>query len=147
MNLPSSLAAVLLLLAVLLLQTPAPPRALAQEQEAGEAGHMHGPDGRHIAVAGSTGGGAAGVSILSHHDLKITDGKGAVVKGCDVHSVVHRKGDPGDVIHREHNAFEPENGVYGSHMVYREPGEYVIVFDNRMNKETMRIPESSISVD
>jgi hypothetical protein len=28
-----------------------------------------------------------------------------------------------------------------------EPGEYVIVFDNRMNKETMRIPESSISVD
>ena len=28
-----------------------------------------------------------------------------------------------------------------------EPGEYVIVFDNRMNKEVMRIPESSISVD
>ena len=27
-----------------------------------------------------------------------------------------------------------------------EPGEYVIVFDNRMNPETMRIPESNISV-
>ena len=28
-----------------------------------------------------------------------------------------------------------------------EPGEYVLVFDNRMNRETMRIPESNISVE
>ena len=28
-----------------------------------------------------------------------------------------------------------------------EPGEYVIVFDNRMNNEAMRIPESNIFVD
>lgn len=99
-----------------------------------EAGHVHGPDGRHIAVA-ETFGGASGKSILSHHDLEITDtGKfsmnraaGAVVKGCDVHSVIRKKGDPKAVVHREHNTFEPENGVYGSHMMYREPGEYVII--------------------
>jgi multidrug resistance efflux pump len=96
-----------------------------------EAGHMHGPDGRHIAVA-STFGPAAGKSILSHHDLMILDtrkpGKegGAVVEGCDVHSVVHKKGDPKAVIHKEHNSYEPENGVYGSHMMYKEPGEYEI---------------------
>ena len=28
----------------------------------------------------------------------------------------------------------------------KEPGEYVIVLDNRMNQETMRIPESDFSV-
>lgn len=28
-----------------------------------------------------------------------------------------------------------------------EPGEYLIVFDNRMNQEAMRIPESNISVE
>lgn len=104
------------------------PPALAQEEE---AGHMHGPDGRHIAVA-STFGPAAGKSILSHHDLMILDtrkpGKegGAVVEGCDVHSVVHKKGDPKAIIHKEHNSYEPENGVYGSHMMYKEPGEYEI---------------------
>ncbi len=105
----------------------------ARAQE--EAGHMHGPDGRHIAVASTFGGQAAGQrSILSHHDLMITDLRqpgpdrnGKVVEGCDVHSVIHKKGDPKAVIHREHNTFEPENGVYGSHMMYREPGEYVII--------------------
>lgn len=102
--------------------------ALGQEEE---TGHMHGPDGRHLAVA-STFGPTAGKSILSHHDLMILDtrkpGKegGAVVEGCDVHSVVHRKGDPKAVIHKEHNSYEPENGVYGSHMMYKEPGEYEI---------------------
>src|SRR5262245_59068158 len=102
----------------------------AQEEE---TGHMHGPDGRHIAVAESFGL-AAGKSILSHHDLMITDpsrpGKsreGAVVEGCDVHSVIHKRGDPKAVIHREHNAYEAENGVYGSHMMYKEPGEYAII--------------------
>jgi hypothetical protein len=93
---------------------------------------MHGPDGRHITDpgAGATGGG----SILSHHDLKITDtrqpgpgGEGAVVRSCQVTSVIHRKGDPKAVVHTEENVFEPENGVYGSHMSYEEPGEYVLV--------------------
>jgi RND family efflux transporter MFP subunit len=100
----------------------------------GEAGHMHGPDGRHIAVA-ETFGASTGKSILSHHDLKITDTtkfslnkeEGAVLEGADVHSVIHKKGDAKAVVHREHNAYEPENGVYGSHMMYKEPGEYVIV--------------------
>ncbi len=102
-------------------------------QEA-ETGHMHGPDGRHIAVA-ETFGATTGKSVLSHHDLKITDtskfslkkDEGALVEGCDVHSIIHKKGDPKAVAHREHNTYEPENGVYGSHMMYREPGEYVII--------------------
>jgi multidrug efflux pump subunit AcrA (membrane-fusion protein) len=104
-------------------------------QDEGEAGHMHGPDGRHLAVAG-TFGASFGKSILSHHDLMITDtrkpgkdGEGEVVLGCDVHSVVYRKGDRQKPVHKEHNAFEPENGVYGSHMMYKEPGDYVIVED------------------
>ncbi len=96
-----------------------------------EAGHMHGPDGRHLAAA-ETFGSRSVRPILSHHDLKILDtrkpGKegGAVVEGCDVHSVIYRRGNREAVIHREHNAYEAENGVYGSHMVYREPGEYEI---------------------
>lgn len=105
----------------------------ATGQDEGEAGHMHGPDGRHIAVA-STFGASTGKSILSHHDLRITDtrkpgedGEGEVVLGCDVHSVVYRKDDRQTPVHKEHNTFEPENGVYGSHMMYKEPGEYVIV--------------------
>jgi membrane fusion protein, heavy metal efflux system len=97
----------------------------AHGQGEGEAGHMHGPDGRHIAAPGAGGGGSS--SILSHHDLKITDSKGAVVKGCEVHSSIHPKGKPADVIHQEANVFEPENGVYGSHMTYKTPGEYVLV--------------------
>jgi hypothetical protein len=108
-----------------------PSTLYAQEPE--EAGHMHGPDGRHIAVA-ETFGPAVGKSILSHHDLMITDTsrfsmkkEGAVVEGADVHSVIHKKGDPKAVIHKEHNSYEPENGVYGSHMMYKEPGEYVII--------------------
>jgi RND family efflux transporter MFP subunit len=109
-----------------------PAAARAQEEE-GEAGHMHGPDGRHVAVA-ETFGAATGKSILSHHDLMITDTRkfsmtkeGAVVEGGDVHSVIHKKGDAKAVVHKEHNTFEPENGVYGSHMMYKEPGEYVII--------------------
>lgn len=118
---------VLLLAAGLVLALPGSGRA----QE--EVGHMHGPDGRHLAVS-STFGQGAGKSILSHHDLMISDlrepgpdGNGKVVVGCDVHSYVYPKGDPKQVIHREHNSFEPENGVYGSHMMYRTPGDYVIV--------------------
>lgn len=93
---------------------------------------MHGPDGRHIA-APAEGAASSGASILSHHDLRISDTskfsldkEGAVVTGCDVHSVIYKKGDPKSIIHREHNSYEPEHEVYGSHMMYREPGEYVI---------------------
>ncbi len=105
----------------------------AVAQDEGEEGHMHGPDGRHVAVA-STFGTTAGKSILSHHDLMITDmsnpgpkGEGTLVIGCDVHSTVYPRNDRTKPIHREHNAYEPENGVYGSHMMYKQPGEYVIV--------------------
>ena len=115
--------------------------ALAQEKE--EEGHAHGPDGRHIAVAGGAAS-AGGASILSHHDLMITDtrkpgkdGNGEVVLGCDVQSFIHRNGDPNAVIHVEKNAFEPENGVYGSHMVYKEPGEYVL-------KERVAFPDKTV---
>ncbi len=111
--------------------------AAAQE----EAGHMHGPDGRHVAVA-STFGATAGKQILSHHDLMILDTRqpgpngGKVVEGADVHSVVYRKGDRSEAVHREHNAYETEHGVYGSHMMYREPGEYVIVENVTMPDKT-----------
>jgi cobalt-zinc-cadmium efflux system membrane fusion protein len=113
-----------------------------------KAGHMHGPDGRHSAVA-STFGPSTGKSILSHHDLMILDTRkpgehgGAVVEGCDVHSVVRKKGDPKAVIHREHNSYEPENGVYGSHMMYREPGEYEITKNVTLpdgTKHTLEFP-------
>jgi RND family efflux transporter MFP subunit len=107
------------------------PLSSVRAQE-GEAGHVHGPDGRHVAVGETPA--AAGAHILSHHDLKITDSsklsaatEGALVEGGDVQSVIHKKGDPNAVVHREHNAYEADNGVYGSHMMYREPGEYVIV--------------------
>ena len=120
-----------LLLALIGMALALPSDVRAQE---GETGHMHGPDGRHIAVA-ETFGATTGKSVLSHHDLKITDtskfslkkDEGVLVEGCDVHSIIHKKGDPKAVAHREHNTYEPENGVYGSHMMYRDPGEYVII--------------------
>lgn len=106
----------------LLLFACLPVLAFAQEEE----GHMHGPDGRHVAVA-STFGATSGKSILSHHDLRVEGPDGKSVVGADVHSIIHRRGNPQDVIHREHNAYEPENEVYGSHMMYKQPGEYTIV--------------------
>jgi membrane fusion protein, heavy metal efflux system len=89
-------------------------------------GHMHGPDGRHIA-APSSAAVPQGTRILSHHDLRIEGPDGEAIVGADVHSVIHRRGNPQEVIHREHNAYEPENEVYGSHMMYTEPGEYTIL--------------------
>ncbi len=100
--------------------------ALSFAQEEDEAGHMHGPDGRHVAVA-NTSGPTAGKQILSHHDLRIEGSDGKTVLGADVHSIIYKKGDPKAVVHREHNEYEPQNEVYGSHMMYREPGEYVLV--------------------
>lgn len=117
---------------LLMLSVVASPSARSAWADGEGPGHMHGPDGRHIAAPAERG--EEGSRILSHHDLRITDTRayslnreGAVVEGAEVDSVIHRKGDPNAVVHREHNAYEPENGVYGSHMMYREPGEYVIV--------------------
>lgn len=95
--------------------------ALAQEEE---PGHLHGPDGRHIVAPSAPG--TAKAFILSHHDMRIEGPDGRVIIGCQVDSTIYRKGHPEDVVHVEHNAYEPENEVYGSHMTYKEPGEYVI---------------------
>ncbi|HSV73218.1 MAG TPA: efflux RND transporter periplasmic adaptor subunit [Chthonomonadales bacterium] len=128
---PDRLLRPLFLLAVMVMgAVPSARPALAGVEG---AGHVHGPDGGHIAVT-ETADAPSVRGIISHHDLKITDtrqpgpdGEGVVVPGCEVHSTIHRKGDPQDVVHRELNAFEPENGVYGAHMSYTEPGEYVLV--------------------
>lgn len=85
---------------------------------------MHGPDGRHIVAPQASGG--AQKFILSHHDMRIEGPDGKIILGCKVDSTISRKGKPEDVVHTEHNAYEPENEVYGSHMTYKEPGEYVI---------------------
>lgn len=110
--------------------------ALAQEDE---PGHMHGPDGRHIVAPSAATG--SGSYILSHHDMRIEGPDGKSVLGCIVDSTISRKGNPKDVIHTEKNAYEPENEVYGSHMTYREPGEYVI-------KQAVTMPDGKrIDVD
>jgi RND family efflux transporter MFP subunit len=113
--------------------------AIAQDVKggAGEEAHMHGPDGRHIAVASTFGPSTGQKSILSHHDLRVADSNDKAIIGCEVHSVIHRKGDQNAVIHREEDAYEPENEVYGSHMMYREPGEYEIT-------ETITFPDKSV---
>src|SRR5687767_2559825 len=81
-----------------------PASVQAQDDEAGHppaARVPGGPHGRHVAAAESSGP-SAGKNILSHHDLQITDtsrfrmsqAKGAIVEGADVHSLIHKKGDP-----------------------------------------------------
>lgn len=101
--------------------------SFAQEEE---PGHMHGPDGRHIVAPQSAGDPSK--FILSHHDMRIEGPDGKSILNCKVDSTIHAKGDPSKVIHTEHNAYEPENEVYGSHMTYKEPGEYVINQDVTM---------------
>lgn len=96
--------------------------AYAQEDD---PGHMHGPDGRHI-VAPQDGPKGSDQFILSHHDMRIEGPDGKSVLGCSVDSKISKKGAPDEVVHTEHNAYEPENEVYGSHMTYTEPGEYVL---------------------
>ena len=122
-----------LLVGLLTLSAP----ALAQ----GGAEHLHGPSGQHVLPASMSS--SAGAQILSHHDLKITDtrdagpeGTGRIVEGCNVQSIIYRRGAPDDVIHREHNAYEADIGVYGSHMQYAEPGEYAI-------EETVTMPDGT----
>lgn len=89
-----------------------------------EAGHAHGPDGRHIVTAPK---GAEGSSfILSHHDMRIEGTDGKSIEGATVNSSIFRKDRLDAPIHTEKNVYEPENEVYGAHMTYSEPGEYVI---------------------
>ncbi len=110
--------------------------ALGQEEE---PGHMHGADGRHIVAPQASGG--AQTFILSHHDMRIEGSDGRIIIGCKVDSTITREGDPKSIIHTEHNAYEPENEVYGSHMNYKAPGEYVIT-------QAVTLPEGKkLSVD
>lgn len=95
--------------------------AFAQEEE---PGHLHGADGRHIVAPQASGG--THTFILSHHDMRIEGTDGKTIIGSKVDSTIYRKGNPKDIIHTEHNAYEPENEVYGSHLTYKEPGEYVL---------------------
>ncbi|MCW5935304.1 MAG: efflux RND transporter periplasmic adaptor subunit [Fimbriimonadia bacterium] len=88
-----------------------------------EQGHSHGSDDQSAEPSPAM---SQGSFILSHHDLKILDPQRKIVEGATVRAVIYRKGNPNDVIHRENNAYEPENGVYGSHMTYTDPGEYMI---------------------
>lgn len=88
-----------------------------------DQGHSHGSDDHFAELSPAM---SQGSFILSHHDLKILDPQRNIVEGATVRAVIYRKGNPNDVIHRENNAYEPENGVYGSHMTYTDPGEYMI---------------------
>jgi len=89
-----------------------------------EDGHVHGPDGRHIVTAQSASGG--GEYILSHHDMRIEGTDGKSVLGAQVQSKIYPVGKPAEIVHEEKNVYEPENEVYGSHMTYTEPGEFVL---------------------
>ena len=100
--------------------------AFGQEKE--EPGHVHGADGRHIVAPQQTGSSDQKI-ILSHHDMRIEGADGKTILGAKVSSNIFRKDDPSKSIHTEENAYEPENEVYGSHMTYKEAGEYVIAQD------------------
>ncbi|HLP00146.1 MAG TPA: hypothetical protein VK171_16235, partial [Fimbriimonas sp.] len=95
-----------------------------------EPGHMHGPDGRHIVTEQPKQ--EASSIILSHHDLRIEGPDGKSVIGAEVNSTISRSTAPTKPVHTEKNAYEPENEVYGSHMTYTEPGEYLISQDVKL---------------
>lgn len=92
--------------------------------EGEEDGHMHGPDGRHIVTEQDANG--ASSFILSHHDMRVEGPDGKSILGVEVNSTISPKDEPGKPVHTEKNVYEPENEVYGSHMTYTEPGEYVL---------------------
>ena len=98
--------------------------AVGQESKE-EPGHVHGADGRHIVAPQQTGSSDQKI-ILSHHDMRIEGADGKTILGAKVSSNIFRKDDPSKSIHTEENAYEPENEVYGSHMTYKEAGEFVI---------------------
>lgn len=87
-------------------------------------GHAHGPDGRHIVTVDERQGQSG--YVLSHHDMKVLTEDGKPVLNVVIDSTIYRAGKPEEVVHRERNAYEPENGVYGSHMTYQEEGDYVL---------------------
>lgn len=95
-----------------------------------EEGHMHGPDGRHIVTAEDAKG--ASSFILSHHDMRVEGSDGKSIEGVVVNSSIAPKENPTEPIHTEKNVYEPENEVYGSHMTYTKPGEYVLSQDVTM---------------
>lgn len=95
-----------------------------------DEGHMHGPDGRHIVTAEDAKG--ASSFILSHHDMRVESTDGKSIEGVVVNSTIAPKDNPTEPIHTEKNVYEPENEVYGSHMTYTEPGEYVLSQDVTM---------------
>lgn len=95
-----------------------------------EEGHMHGPDGRHIVTTDQAKG--ASSFILSHHDMRIEGPDGKSIERVVVNSTIAPKGKPEEPIHTEKNVYEPENEVYGSHMSYTVPGEYILNQDVAM---------------
>lgn len=99
-----------------------------------EEGHMHGPDGRHIVTAQDAK--TTGSFILTHHDMRVEDASGKSILGVVVKSTITPKDKPNDPIHTEVNVYEPENQVYGSHMTYTEPGEYLLKQDVTMPSGT-----------
>ncbi len=109
-------------LAVLLPVLALSAAALAQAEE--DPGHMHGPDGRHIVTAEDAKGG--GSFILSHHDMRVEGPDGKSIEGVVVNSTISPAESANGPIHTEENVYEPENEVYGSHMTYSKPGEYVL---------------------
>lgn len=95
-----------------------------------EDGHMHGPDGRHIVTTDDAKG--ASSIILSHHDMRVEGADGKSIEGAIVNSTIAPKANLKKPIHTEKNVYEPENEVYGSHMTYTQPGEYVLTQDVTM---------------
>lgn len=89
-----------------------------------EDGHMHGPDGRHIVTVEDAKG--ASSFILSHHDMRVEGSDGKSIEGVVVESTIAPKDNPTEPIHTEKNVYEPENEVYGSHLTYSVPGEFVL---------------------
>lgn len=93
-------------------------------------GHSHGPGPG--GPASSTGSPSRPSVVVSHHDLRIEDADGNPVLGAKVTSTIALKGKPTEIVHTEKNAYEPEAQVYGSHMTYTAPGEYVLTEDVEM---------------
>lgn len=93
-------------------------------------GHLHGPDGRHIVTSEAASGQSS--FILSHHDMRVEGPDGKSILNVVVNSTITHKDRPNEPIHTEKNVYEPENEVYGSHLTYSEPGEYVLKQDVEM---------------
>lgn len=93
-------------------------------------GHSHGPGPG--GAASSAGSPSRPSVVVSHHDLRIDGADGKPVVGAKVTSTITPIGKPTEIVHTEKNAYEPEAQVYGSHMTYTAPGEYVLTEDVEM---------------